>query len=82
MVGQLLILHGMVDDNVHPANAFHLIDALHNAGKDFELMIYPNRAHGLGSHARDLRWRFFVRHLIEMPAERSEGDAHMEASAD
>src|SRR5690606_22975609 len=26
--GQLLIQHGMVDDNVHPANAFQLINAL------------------------------------------------------
>lgn len=63
--GRLLILHGMVDDNVHPSNAFQLINALHEAGKDFDLMMYPNRAHGLGIHARDMRLRYFVRHLID-----------------
>ncbi len=65
--GHLLILHGMVDDNVHPSNAWQLIDALHQAGKDFELMMYPNRAHGLGPHARNLGARFFVRHFIQQP---------------
>lgn len=63
--GKLLILHGMVDDNVHPSNAFQLIDALHEAGKDFDLMMYPNRAHGLGVHARDMRLRYFVQHLLK-----------------
>lgn len=63
--GRLLILHGMVDDNVHPSNAFQLIDALHEAGKDFDLMLYPNRGHGLGIHARNLRIGYFVQHLLD-----------------
>jgi dipeptidyl aminopeptidase/acylaminoacyl peptidase len=47
--GQLLIVHGLVDDNVHPQNSLQLIDALQKAGKDFEVMVYPNDRHGIAT---------------------------------
>ena len=62
--GKLLLLHGMVDDNVHPTNAWQLVDVLQRAGKDFEIMFYPTRGHGLGRHAAEARWAFLHRHLL------------------
>ena len=46
--GRLLIVHGMMDDNVHMQNSTQLVDALQKAGKDFEMMFYPQARHGLG----------------------------------
>jgi dipeptidyl-peptidase-4 len=62
--GRLLMLHGLMDDNVHPSNAFQLIDALQRVGKPVEMIFYPNRGHGAGAGARDATWVFFHRHLI------------------
>ena len=45
--GHLLIVHGSYDDNVHPENEQAFIDALVKAGKQFELMVYPMRTHGI-----------------------------------
>jgi dipeptidyl-peptidase-4 len=42
----LLIIHSMLDDNVHPAQTMELLTALTNAGKDVDLRIYPPGAHG------------------------------------
>ncbi len=46
--GRLLIAHGGLDDNVHPANTWKLVRALQRAGKQFELAIYPANRHGIG----------------------------------
>ncbi len=45
--GNLLIVHGMKDDNVHPQNSYEFINALITAGKDFDVKIYPNRNHSI-----------------------------------
>ncbi|HTR31099.1 MAG TPA: S9 family peptidase [Puia sp.] len=42
----LLLIHSMLDDNVHPANTMQLLTALTDAGKDADLRIYPPGAHG------------------------------------
>jgi dipeptidyl-peptidase-4 len=65
LAGKLFILHGLVDDNVHPSNTWQLVDALHKAGKRFDLMIYPNSAHGF--RYNQLKWEYFVRHLNPQP---------------
>lgn len=44
--GHLLILHGTLDDNVHPANTIQFIDALQKASKPVNLMLLPGSAHG------------------------------------
>jgi len=41
----LLILHGMIDDNVFFQDAVLLVDKLQKAGKKFELMMYPSEEH-------------------------------------
>jgi dipeptidyl-peptidase-4 len=69
--GKLLIQHGMIDDNVHPTNAWQLVDALQDAGKEFEIMFYPNSGHGLPAYAVHERWAFLVRHLRPAPIERA-----------
>ncbi len=45
--GNLLYIHGTGDDNVHYQNAEYLINALIRENKLFDLMIYPNRSHGI-----------------------------------
>jgi dipeptidyl aminopeptidase/acylaminoacyl peptidase len=46
--GQLLIAHGLMDDNVHPQNSMQLVEALQRADRPFELMVYPRNRHGFG----------------------------------
>ena len=59
--GRLMILHGMLDDNVHPQNTLAFVDALQAADRDFELMIYPDNRHGIyGGHVRRLIWKFIA----------------------
>ena len=71
--GKLFILHGLVDDNVHPSNTWQLVKALQDAGKRFDLMVYPNSAHGF--RYGSLKWDYFVRHL---KPESADGQAEAE----
>ncbi len=61
--GHLLIMHGLVDDNVHPTNAFQFIEALNKAGKfkNYECRFFPRGTHGFGG--RDMQMEFFDRYL-------------------
>ncbi|HVN48691.1 MAG TPA: S9 family peptidase [Bacteroidota bacterium] len=45
--GNLFILHGTTDDNVHWQNSIQLIDALEKSGKQFRTMFYPNKNHSI-----------------------------------
>lgn len=55
--GRLLLVHGTGDDNVHYQNTEAMINALVAANRQFQLMIYPNRNHGIfgGNTTRHLR---------------------------
>jgi dipeptidyl-peptidase-4 len=57
MTGRLLVVHGTGDDNVHYQNTEALVNALVAANKQFTLMTYPNRNHGIfgGNTTRHLR---------------------------
>lgn len=64
--GRLLLVHGAGDDNVHLQNALQLMDALADAGRPFDLMIYPRADHGLydyDEHWSRLQWDFITAHL-------------------
>jgi len=45
--GNLLLIHGTGDDNVHYQNAEALINELIKHNKMFQVMPYPNRSHGI-----------------------------------
>ncbi len=64
--GKLFLMHGELDDNVHPASTLQLVDALIKANKDFDLLIMPGENHGAGGNRYFIRrrWDFFVKHLL------------------
>jgi len=67
--GSLLVIHGMADDNVLFTHSTTLFKALQDAGKPFDVMVYPGSKHGLlrhadtGPHAYATVTRFFDLHL-------------------
>jgi dipeptidyl-peptidase 4 len=67
--GKLLLVHGDMDNNVHPGNTIRLVDALIKANKRFDMMILPGRAHGFGPSQP-----YFNRMLMEYFAEHLMGD--------
>ncbi len=67
--GKLLLAHGLMDDNVPPTNTLLVIDALEKAGKDYDLVVFPNSPHGYGQFAPYMmrrRWDYFVKNLAGM----------------
>ncbi len=70
--GHLLLAHGLVDDNVPPANTLLVEHELMRANKDFDLIILTDRDHGFGGDPYMVRrrWDYFVRYLlgVEPPA--------------
>lgn len=68
LTANLLVIHGMADDNVVFQNSVKLMKALQEAGKPFELMTYPGEKHGFRAtankiHRDTLILDFFDRHL-------------------
>jgi dipeptidyl-peptidase 4 len=49
--GSLLLVHGTSDDNVHFQNTIQMTDALIRSGKQFRLMVYPDKTHGIAGSA-------------------------------
>jgi len=65
--GKLMLVHGMMDDNVPPYNTLLVVEALEKANKSFDLVIFPNSAHGYGDYSPYMtrrRWDYFVQHLL------------------
>ncbi len=49
--GRLLIVHGTYDDTVHPQNTLRFANVLIEAGKPFDMMLYPRRKHDIADRA-------------------------------
>ncbi|WP_316795823.1 S9 family peptidase [Pedobacter agri] len=65
--GKLMLVHGLMDDNVPPYNTLLVVEALQKANKSFDLVIFPNSAHGYGPYSAYMmrrRWDYFVQHLL------------------
>ena len=45
--GRLMLVHGTYDDNVHIQNTWAFVNELIKANKQFDLMVYPMRMHGI-----------------------------------
>ena len=71
--GNLLLIHGSGDDNVHYQGAEALINALIAADKSFSMMEYPNRSHGISEgkntslHLFSLMTRYLLSNLTPGP---------------
>ncbi len=66
--GRLLLAHGTYDDNVHPQNSWHFIDELIKAGKNFDMLWFPMRGHGINDppariHLYKKMLEFWTAHL-------------------
>jgi dipeptidyl aminopeptidase/acylaminoacyl peptidase len=65
--GKLMLVHGMMDNNVPPYNTLLVVEALQKANKDFDLVIFPNSTHGYGAYSPYMmrrRWDYFVKNLL------------------
>jgi dipeptidyl-peptidase-4 len=67
--GELLLLHGVIDDNVHMQNTLKLAYELQKAGKPFRMMLYERSRHGvtdppLLKHMRQLMLDFITETLL------------------
>jgi dipeptidyl-peptidase-4 len=66
--GELLLVHGTGDDNVHFQNSVQMVDRLVAAGRPFDVMIYPNKTHAIGGretqrHLYRMMLDFWLEHL-------------------
>ena len=65
--GKLMLAHGLMDNNVPPYNTYLVIEALTKANKDYDLVVFPNAAHGFGTYSPYMmrrRWDYFVKNLL------------------
>ncbi len=68
LAGDLLVVHGSGDDNVHYQGTERLVNRLVELGKPFDLMVYPNRSHsisegeGTSLHLHGLIARYLLEH--------------------
>lgn len=64
--GSLLEVHGTSDDNVHMQNTIQMINEFIDAGKQFDLMVYPRKTHGIaGKAARTHLFHLIDNHFLE-----------------
>jgi hypothetical protein len=65
--GRLLLVHGDMDDNVHYAGTYRLVDALIRANKRFDYVLMPGKPHGYGDlqpYFTEVLSEYFCEHLM------------------
>jgi dipeptidyl aminopeptidase/acylaminoacyl peptidase len=55
--GRLLLIHGEIDNNVHPANTMRVVNALIKANKRFDMLLLPTQRHGFGDMNEYWFWK-------------------------
>lgn len=70
LVGKLLLVHGLMDENVHARHTLRLVDALNKAGRDYELVLLPEERHMLHQPANLV---YLERRLIDFLRRHLEG---------
>lgn len=66
--GHLLLVHGDVDNNVHPGNTIRVANELIKANKRFDFMVMPGQRHGFGqftAYFDRMMWYYFAEHLLD-----------------
>ena len=76
--GGLLIVTGDMDRTVHPANTLRVVNALIEAGKNFDMLVLPGNTHGFSGEAEKFferkLWFHFAKHLLGDFSADAEGD--------
>ena len=65
--GNLLLVHGDIDENVHPGCTLRVVDALIRNNKRFDMLLLPGQRHGFGDMNEYFFWRmadYFSEHLL------------------
>lgn len=65
--GNLLLITGDIDNNVHPANTIRMVEALIKANKRFDFLLLPGQRHGFGNMSEYFFWKmgdYFAEHLL------------------
>jgi len=79
--GDLLLVHGTGDDNVHYQGVELLVNELIKQGKQFDMMAYPNRSHGISEgkgttmHLYTLLTNYLLEHVEPGPKARPAAEA-------
>lgn len=66
--GHLMLVHGDIDNNVHPGNSIRVANALINANKRFDFLLIPTQRHSFGYMDEYFYWRlvdYFTDYLID-----------------
>lgn len=76
--GGLLIVTGDMDRTVHPANTLRVVNALIEAGKNFDMLVLPGNTHGFSGDAEKFferkLWFHFAKYLLGDTSADKEGD--------
>lgn len=65
--GHLMLVTGDIDDNVHPANTYRMVDALIKNNKRFDMLVLPGDRHSFTTKGEYFFWRmadYFSEHLL------------------
>ncbi|MDE6269026.1 MAG: S9 family peptidase [Muribaculaceae bacterium] len=76
--GRLMLVHGDIDNNVHPGNSIRVANALIRANKRFDFLLLPTQRHGFGNMDEYFYWRMLdyftdnlknntARHPVDIP---------------
>jgi dipeptidyl-peptidase-4 len=67
--GNMQLVHGVIDENVHMQNSIQLLSKLQDAKKDVEFMAYSGGRHGWGgnkgAHFQNLKTKYIYKYLLE-----------------